>query len=126
MNQESNPDEPPRSPNAKTDLAPGSSGRSQLPAIAWTLLIVPPVTTVLTFGLGLFIDSLQLGPKGFLCVLILIGPGSFAVGGSIAVGIARYLSNGSILLLVCIVAVEVTAIVVVYPQLTPTLGAGWG
>jgi hypothetical protein len=76
-------------------------------------------------GSGLFIDSLQLGPTGFFFVLVLIGPGPFAVGGCCAVGIARYLSHGSTLAFVCLVASELTAIFFSQVLWAPYL-KGWG
>jgi hypothetical protein len=125
MNQELNPSEPPHVPSPECPVAPGSPTRPLPLALACALLLVPPLASSLSVGLGLFIDSLHLGPTGFLFVLILIGPGSLAAGVCCAVGIARYLSNGSRLAFVCLVVSELSAVVFSYSLWAPYL-RGWG
>jgi hypothetical protein len=95
-------------------------------ALAWVTLVIPPLAVLAAFGLGLYLNSLTLGPRGFAVVLILVGPGALAIGLACAYPVVEYLARGSLLTKVILWGVESGLCVFAYAQVVPLLGPGWG
>jgi hypothetical protein len=94
-------------------------------ALAWTAVVLPPLALLASIGLGVYIDSLTLGPRGFFFVLILIGPGAWAVALVCAAGVVEFLSRGSLVRKILLWSLEIALCLLVYGLVSPLLG-GWG
>ena len=73
-------------------------------------------------GLGVFLDSLRLGPTGFLFVLIFIGIGALAAGVGAAGAVARYLARESSIAFAVLLVLELALVFGVYAIVRPLLG----
>src|SRR5262245_54998136 len=92
------------------ELTPRSSTycvKRLLAAFTWITVLLPPLAMLAAIGLGVYIDSLTLGPGGFFFVLVLIGPGSWAIGLSCAAGVIALLSQGSLVTKVLLWPLEI-------------------
>jgi hypothetical protein len=94
-------------------------------AIGWITVILPPLAMLAAIGLGVYINSLTLGPSGFFFVLILIGPGAWAIALACAAGVVAFLSQGSIAIKIVLWSLEIALCALVHSQVVPLLG-GWG
>src|SRR5262249_30459387 len=73
-------------------------------------------------GLGVYVDSLTLGPRGFFFVLILIGPGAWAIALACAAGVVAFLSQGSIVTKIMLWALEIALCLFTHSLVIPLLG----
>jgi hypothetical protein len=44
--------------------------KTRLAAVAWITVLLPPLALLAAIGLGAYVDSLTLGPRGFFFVLV--------------------------------------------------------
>jgi hypothetical protein len=100
--------------------------KNRLAAVAWVTVILPPVAMLASIGLGAYVDSLTLGPRGFFFVLILIGPGAWAIALICAAGIVAFLSQASLVTEIMLWALEIALCLFTYSLVIPLLGPGWG
>jgi hypothetical protein len=98
--------------------------RKRLTALAWSTVILPSLAMLAAIGLGVYIDSLTLGPRGFFFVIILIGPGAWSIALACAAGVVAFLSQGSIVTKIMLWILEIALCVFVYSLVFPLLG-GW-
>ena len=98
--------------------------KQRVPLVAWALVPAPPLATLVAVGIGAFVDSLRLGPAGFLFVIVLVGIGAIAIGVATASVVASYLARGSIAGYLTLLVCEIIAVVFVYGMVRPLLG-GW-
>ena len=99
--------------------------KKRVAALAWMTIILPPLALLAAIGLGVYIDSLTLGPRGFFFVLILIGPGAWAIGLACAAGVIAFLAKGSLVTRIVLWILEIALCLLTYSLVTPLLG-GWG
>jgi hypothetical protein len=92
--------------------------------LAWITVILPPLAMLAAIGLGAYVDSLTLGPGGFSFVLILIGPGAWAIASTCAYGVVEFLSHGSLATRVTLWILEIAVCLFTYSLVFP--GPGWG
>ena len=76
-------------------------------------------------GLGVYVNSLTLGPRGFFFVLILIGPGAWSLALVCAAGVVAFLSQGSLVTKITLWILEIAMCLFVDYLVFPLLG-GWG
>jgi hypothetical protein len=100
--------------------------KQRLAALAWMTVILPPLTMLAAIGLGAYVNSLTLGPGGFFIVLILIGPGAWAIALACAAGVVAFLSQGSLVTKIVLWILEIALCLFVYSLASPLLGGGWG
>jgi hypothetical protein len=100
--------------------------KRRLAALAWITVILPPLALLASIGLGVYINSLTLGPRGFFFVLILIGPGAWSIALVCAAGVVELLSRGSLVAKIMLWALEIALCLFVYSLVSPLLGPGWG
>lgn len=93
---------------------------------AWIAALLPPLALLAAVGLGLFLDRLALGPRGFFIVLVLIGPGAWALALVCAAGIIEVLSRGSMVTKLLLWGLEIALCLLTYSLVSPLLGPGWG
>lgn len=105
---------PERPTGDATPPAAGSGVEKRRSALAWLLLVIPPLAVGAAVGLGLLIDTLTLGPPGFFFVLILIGPGALALGLACAGPVIAFLSRESLRTKVMLWVGEIAACLFVY------------
>jgi hypothetical protein len=100
--------------------------KKRLAAVAWVTVILPPLAMLAAIGLGAYVDSLTLGPRGFFFVLVLIGPGAWAIALACTVGVVAFLSQGSLVTKSMLWALEIALCLFTYSLVIPLLGPGWG
>jgi hypothetical protein len=100
--------------------------KKRLAAVAWIAVILPPLALLAAIGLGAYVDSLTLGPRGFFFVLVLIGPGAWTLALTCAAGVVAFLSQGSLITKVMLWALEIALCLFMYSLVIPLLGPGWG
>jgi hypothetical protein len=98
--------------------------KNRLAALAWLTVILPPLAMLAAIGLGAYVNSLTLGPRGFFFVIILIGPGAWSIALGCAAGVVAFLSQGSIVTKVMLWILEIALCLLVYSLVFPLLG-GW-
>src|SRR5262249_17870376 len=98
----------------------------RLAAFVWITVILPPLAMLAAISLGVYVNSLTLGPTGFFFVLILIGPGAWAIALACAAGVIAFLSRGSIVTRIMLWVLEIALCLLTYRLVSPLLGGGWG
>jgi hypothetical protein len=115
---------PYRSPSDGARAAAAECVVKRLSPFAWAAVILPPLAMLAALGLAAYIDSLTLGPRGFFFVILLMGPGAWAIALASAAVVVTFLSRGAILAKALLWIIEIALCIVVYCQVLPLLG-GW-
>jgi hypothetical protein len=98
--------------------------KKKLATAAWILVLLPPLAMLAAIGLGVYIDSLTLGPRGFFFVILLIAPGAWAVALACVAGLVAYLAPTSLVNKIMLWNFESALCVFVYYLVFPLVG-GW-
>jgi hypothetical protein len=111
---------PYRAPDQVSRGAVGTrSSEARLSPFRYFTVVVPPLITLTSVGLGLLIDRDHTTPKSSWLVILLVGPGALAIGLACGAVVLRVVSPASTWMRRLLWGVEIGLILFVYSQILP-------